>query len=149
MTIKSELITQFSEQFSLTEHQVINTLSQQKSWESRYRALMLLGKELKTFPVELQNEQNLVQGCESKVWLHTEWNNKTLVIAASSDAKIVKGLVAVVIAAAKGKTAQQIIEFDIDNYFEKLNLLGHLSPSRVNGVMAIIKDIKNIASINL
>ena len=96
-------------------------------------------------PEELKSEQVTVSGCESLVWLVSKEQEGVWHFCADSDARIVRGLIALVMAAYDGKTAEQIQAFDIDAYFEKLGLIAHLSPSRGNGLKAIVEQIKTQA----
>lgn len=143
MPTEQQTIIQLSNQFTLTDIEVVKIFTPLKSWEDKFRQLMLLGKKLPQLPIEYQLEQYLVSGCESKVWLLHEWSNDKLCLIASSDAKIVKGLISVVLAAFNGKTKAQIQEFDLEGYLAQLNLLNQLSPSRANGLRAIIDKINN------
>lgn len=97
-------------------------------------------------PEELKSEQVTVAGCESQVWLVAQQDGDVWHFCADSDARIVRGLIALVMAAFDGKTSQQIQAFDIDDYFEKIGLIAHLSPSRGNGLKAIVEQIKQLAS---
>lgn len=138
------LITDFSSHFSLTEEDVINKLTASKGWDGKYREIMLLGKNLGLFSPELQIEEALVNGCESSVWLHHIWQQDKLVLAVSSDSKIVRGLLAIVLAKFQGKTKQEVLAADIDTYFTTLGLAQHLSPSRTNGINSIVEKIKSL-----
>jgi cysteine desulfuration protein SufE len=97
-------------------------------------------------PDELKSEQVTVSGCESVVWLVSEKLDGQWYFCADSDARIVRGLIALVMAAYDGKSAEEIQSFDIDSYFEKLGLIAHLSPSRGNGLKAIVDQIKQTAT---
>ena len=146
MSIKQQKVIELAKQFELTDGSIIELLSSKNSWEDKFRQLMLLGKQLPALPKELQLDEHLISGCESKVWLLHEWQDETLHLAASSDAKIVKGLVSVVLAAFNKKSSSDIKQFDLDIYFKQLNLLTQLSPSRANGLNAIVDKIQDIAS---
>lgn len=146
MSTEHQAIIELSSQFTLTDVEVVEIFTPLKSWEDKFRQLMLLGKKLPQLKLEFQADQYLVSGCESKVWLLHEWSNNKLCLIASSDAKIVKGLISVVLAAFNGKTKMQIQEFDLQGYLEQLNLLNQLSPSRANGLKAIIDQIYDICS---
>ena len=118
-----------------------------KGWEGKYRQIMLLGKQIPALADEYKQDSHLIKGCESQVWLYftmEDEKNSTYQFAADSDARIVKGLVVVILAAFNHKTAQQISEFDIEGYLTELDLLKHLSPSRSNGIFAIVQAIKQI-----
>lgn len=117
-----------------------------KSWDSRHRQIMLLGKQLNRLDKSERNEQTLISGCESLAWLIAQKNKQNVFhFQADSDAKIIRGLLVIVLAAFNNKTAVQIQAFDIESYFKKLGLIQHLSPSRGNGILAIVDKIKAIA----
>jgi len=145
MTDKSKEITSFNQNFNLDLETLTEQISSQKNWESKYRQLMLTGKTLPMLSAEWRTEEYKVQGCESNVWLIHEWVDNRLILAISSDAKIVKGLVCLVLVAFNGKSAKAILNFDLDSYFDSLALFHQLSPSRTNGVHAIVKMILDLA----
>ena len=117
-----------------------------KSWDARHREIMMLGKTLNRLDKYARNDQSLISGCESLAWLVVSKNKKGLYFfQADSDAKIIRGLLVIVLAAFNDKTAKQIQMFDIQSYFEQLGLMQHLSPSRGNGVLAIVDKIKCLA----
>ncbi|HFQ5374043.1 TPA: cysteine desulfurase sulfur acceptor subunit CsdE [Vibrio vulnificus] len=130
----------------ITSADIVATMQQCKGWEDRYRQVIQWGKKLPVMPDALKSEQVMVAGCESQVWLVAEQDDRMWMFCADSDARIVRGLIALVLAAYNGKTADQIQAFDIEAYFEQLGLIAHLSPSRGNGLKAIVEQIKNIAS---
>lgn len=131
-----------------TSEDIVDALSFFDGWEDRYRYIIDLGKELPDFPAASQIEANIIRGCQSQVWLTSENKGGVLYFAANSDAFIVKGLLAVVLAAFNGKTPQQIQAFDIEQYFAQLDLLSHLSAIRGNGLRAMVQKIQAIASAN-
>lgn len=116
------------------------------SWEDRYKYIIDLGKELLPMDQAQRTEEHLVRGCQSQVWLVAKHDADKLYFEADSDAFIVKGLLGVVLAAYNAKTPAQITAFDIDAYFEQLNLLKHLSSTRGNGLQAMVKKIQAIAA---
>ena len=112
------------------------------NWQERYRQIMLLGKTLPKLEDEFRVEQAQVRGCESNAWLyHSEIDGKHYFLA-DSDARIVKGLVALLLTACHGKSTDEIAAFDIAAYFDREGLTGQLSPSRTNGLFALAKAIK-------
>ena len=130
----------------ITCEAIIAQMSQANGWEDRYRNVIQLGKKLPAMPEELKQDELKVSGCESQVWLtHQQQEDGSFHFAADSDARIVRGLITLVLAAYEGKNAEQILAFDIDGYFEQLNLIAHLSPSRGNGLKAIVEQIKALA----
>ncbi len=129
----------------ITSDDIVQTMQQFKGWEDRYRQVIQWGKKLPVMPEELKSEQVTVSGCESLVWLVSQQEEGIWHFCADSDARIVRGLIALVMAAFDGKTSQQIQDFDVDGYFEQLGLITHLSPSRGNGLKAIIDKVKESA----
>jgi|TARA_B110000503_G_scaffold99904_1_gene149448 cysteine desulfuration protein SufE len=128
---------------------IIENLSFFDSWEERYKYIIDLGKELPPMADELKSEVNLVRGCQSQVWLVPEQQDELFLFNVDSDAHIVKGLLAVVLVAFNGKSAQAILAVDIERYFTALDLVRHLSPSRGNGLRAMVKRIQDIATARL
>jgi len=113
------------------------------AWEERYRELIQLGKQLPAIPAEWRGEEQELPGCESQVWLLAmqdtdgRWH-----FAADSQARIVRGLLAVVLAALNHQSAEHILSFDMEGYFDTLQLAKHLSPSRGNGLRAMVNAIR-------
>lgn len=130
----------------ITAEEIVATMQQFKGWEDRYRQVIQWGKKLPKMPEELKSEQVTVSGCESLVWLVSEQVGDKWFFCADSDARIVRGLIALVMAAFDGKTSEDIQAFDVDAYFEKLGLIAHLSPSRGNGLKAIVEQIQAITT---
>ena len=137
-------MTQFG--IDVSPDDIVETLDFFDSWEERYKYIIDLGKELPPMPEELYTEDRLVRGCQSQVWLAQEYRDEKLFFQADSDAFIVKGLLAVVLAAFNGKTPSEILSVDIAGYFERLDLLQHLSSTRGNGLKAMVKRIQDIAA---
>ncbi len=130
---------------TITAQDIIETMSGFTSWEDRYRQVIMWGKQLPKMEEALKQEQLLVSGCESKVWLVSEFDGEHWHFQADSDARIVRGLIALVLAAFEGQTTQAIRDFDEQAYFDQLGLINHLSPSRGNGLKAIVEQIKQAA----
>ncbi len=130
----------------ITAEDIVDTLQFFDSWEDRYKYIIDLGKELPALPEEYRVDDNLVRGCQSQVWLVDSLDNGQLHFRADSDAHIVKGLLCVVLAAYNGKTPEEVRAFDIDAYFDELNLIRHLSPTRGNGLRAMVGRIQATAS---
>ncbi|MGI3130759.1 SufE family protein [Halopseudomonas pachastrellae] len=130
----------------ITSEDIVDTLSFFDSWEDRYKYIIDLGRELPELDAAQRTEENLVRGCQSQVWLVSRRDGDKLYFDADSDAFIVKGLLAVVLAAYNGKDAASIREFDIEGYFSDLNLLKHLSVTRGNGLRAMVQRIQASAA---
>lgn len=132
----------------LTTDNIIAIFSKCKGWDTRHREIMLLGKKLKRLTKDKRNEKNFISGCESQSWLEYQQDSEgRLLFTADSDAKIIRGLLVIVLVAFQQKTPEQIKNVVIESYFESLGLLQHLSPSRGNGVKAIVEKIRSIASV--
>ena len=132
--------------------ELVETLGFFDTWEERYKFIIDLGKTLAPLKAEKKIEANLVRGCQSQVWLTAEPRTADgdagevrLYLAADSDAFIVKGLLAVVLAAYNEKTPEEILAFDIESYLAELQLMKHLSMTRGNGVRAVIDKITSHA----
>ena len=96
---------------------------------------------------EAKVSEHLVKGCESSAWLDYQKDDDDCYwFSADADARVIRGLIALVLAAVNGKTAEDILQFDIEGYLKRLQLMKHLSPSRGNGLLAIIARIREIAS---
>ncbi|QTH63996.1 SufE family protein [Psychrosphaera ytuae] len=132
----------FADELGLTADDIVNQLSAEQGWQNKYRRIMLLGKTLPVLDDSFKNDLYQVQGCESQVWLTHSWQGDRLKLAASSDAKIVKGLIAIVLAAYNNKTRNEVEQFNVDEYLDGLGLIDQLSPSRGNGIKAIIEAIR-------
>ncbi|OEF09100.1 cysteine desulfurase sulfur acceptor subunit CsdE [Vibrio genomosp. F10] len=128
----------------ITTDDIVATMQSFKGWEDKYRQVIQWGKKLPQMAEEFKTEQVMVSGCESQVWLVSQSVAGVWSFHADSDARIVRGLIALVLAAFDGKTSEQISEFDVDGYFESLGLISHLSASRGNGLKAIVEQIKSL-----
>ncbi len=121
-------------------------LKAQPDWNSRYRLLLLAGKKLPPLPETDKTDQNRVSGCESHTWLVCRSDSSdAIVFQADSEARIIRGLIALLHERFNGQSAQSIIDTDIDTLFHSLGLEQHLSPSRSNGFHALIEGIKHLA----
>lgn len=113
-----------------------------QGWDSVYREIMIAGKELNRLPVHLQVAEYEVNGCESQVWLSCEVKNQHLHLQGDSPSKIVRGLLAIIFEVLQGQNVQSIAVFDMAAYLQQLGLSRHLSPSRGNGLLAVVQFIK-------
>lgn len=111
-------------------------------WADKYNLLMDLGKELPPFPEEFKTEQYRIQGCQSKVWLKSHFNeDKRIVLEADSDALISKGLVALLVKVLNHQTPEEILHAPL-NFIKEIGLDSHLSPNRANGLASMLKQIR-------
>ena len=128
-----------------TTNEIVDDLAFFDDWEDRYKYIIDLGKDLPAMDQSLRTPERLVKGCQSNVWLDVRSSEFALSFTVDSDAYIVRGLLALVMAAYNDKSAADIIAFDIDGYFQQLDLERHLSPTRGNGLKAIVATIQAIA----
>jgi cysteine desulfuration protein SufE len=117
-------------------------------WEDKYRFVIDLGKSIPDLPESDRLEENLVRGCQSQVWLVAtiDPDSGRVCLAIDSDAHIVRGLIAIVLAAYNDLTPAEIVAFDIEGLFDELQLLKHLSPTRGNGLRALVNRVREFAA---
>ncbi|MGB5445279.1 MAG: SufE family protein [Psychromonas sp.] len=125
-----------------TTEQLLQAFQENSSWDKQYKLIIQLGKKLPEMDAKDKIESNQVQGCESLAWLIVNKEDEFYTFKMDSDTRVVKGLMMILLIIYQGKNARQIRDFDIREYFEKLGLLHHLSPSRSNGLFAIIEKIQ-------
>jgi len=128
----------------ITCSELIKKFTLLKSWDSRHREIMMLGKAHPRLSHAQLTDNNLIQGCESKAWLAYTVEQGRYQFKADSDAKVIRGLLVIILAAYNNQTAKYIVNFNIEQYFDELGLIQQLSPSRANGLMAIVCKIKSI-----
>lgn len=129
-----------------TSQSIIDLFATHKSWEDKYRQILQLSKNLETMDKDFQTEEYRVKGCESDVFLKISQDPDTLIyhFEAASNARIVRGLLVIILGAYQHSNKAQINAFKIEDYFGKLDLLKHLSPSRANGIHAICEKIRQL-----
>ena len=127
-----------------SQQEIIEEFSEMDDWMDRYQLLIDMGEEQAPLPAEEKNESNLIDGCQSRVWIVCDEQNGRLHFRAESDALIVKGIIALLIRVISNHTPQEIL--DSEFYFiDKIGLREHLSPTRSNGLLAMVKQIKAYA----
>lgn len=114
-------------------------------WDDRYGYILDLGKYLPEAPAYIKTPEYLVQGCQSQVWLSVTLDEGKLKLALDSDALIVKGLLALVYSAYSEKSPSEVLAYDIQGFFHALDLERHLSPTRGNGLKAVVQQAKTLA----
>lgn len=129
----------------ISSDDILETLGFFDDWEERYKYIIDLGKQLPAMPESKQTEEYLLRGCQSQVWIDSEVRDDVLFFEAYSDAFIVRGLLGVVLAAYNYKSADEILAFDIEGYFNSIDLLKHLSPTRGNGIRSMVQRIQATA----
>lgn len=132
-----------------TFDEIVSNFDMLDEWEDRYRYLIELGREMPALPPDAHTDANKVQGCASQVWLDTQPEKRgpetALVFAGDSDAHIVKGLVALLVALLSGKSTADILATDALGEFGKLGLAQHLTPQRSNGLASMVNRIRGEA----
>lgn len=113
-------------------------------WMDKYELIIQLGKELPLINEQYKKDENLIKGCQSRVWLHAEMQDGKILFTADSDALITKGLVSLVIKVLSGHTPKEITDSHI-HFIDDIGLRSHLSPTRSNGLLSMLKQMKNYA----
>ena len=123
----------------------LDSFSRPQGWEQRARLLMQWGDQLASLSDEERTDDNLVHGCESKVWLTGEVSDDAWLFRAGSDARLVRGLVALLLARVNGLSEQELAAVDLPDWFNQLGLARQLSPSRSNGLNAVLQKMRQLA----
>lgn len=123
------------------QKEIIEEFSVYEDWMDKYAYLIDLGNQLENLDPKEKTDQNLIKGCQSRVWLVAEKNNGKLQFKGESDAVIVKGLVALLLRVVSDRTPKEIAENQL-HFIDDLGLKQHLSPTRANGLLAMVKQIK-------
>jgi cysteine desulfuration protein SufE len=123
------------------QQEIIEEFSVFEDWMDKYSYLIELGNELEELDPKDKNEQNLIKGCQSRVWLVADRVNGKINFRGESDAVIVKGLVALLLRVVSGRTPKDIMDNDL-HFIDDLGLKQHLSPTRSNGLLAMVKQIR-------
>ncbi len=123
------------------QNQIIDEFNFFQDWSEKYQYLIDLGKSLPDFDQNNKIDSNLIDGCQSKVWLNSSFNDNIVIFEADSDAIISKGIISLLIRVFSGHNPKDILEANID-FIEKIGLNSHLSQTRANGLLSMIKQIK-------
>ncbi len=126
----------------ITQEYIIEAFTKLHTWEDKYRYIIQLGKKLPTMNDEQRELAKKIDGCENDAWIDLYQNDNVFHVFADSDARIIKGIIAIILIAINKKTKEEILSFDFETYFEELDLLEQLSGSKKNGIAAIIFTIK-------
>ena len=126
------------------QEEIVDEFSMFDDWMQRYEYIIDLGKNLPLIQEEFKTDDNLIKGCQSKVWLKGEQNEDKIVFTADSDAILTKGIIAILIRTFSNQTATDILNADMD-FIDEIGLKEHLSPTRANGLVSMIKNIKMYA----
>ena len=123
------------------QREIVDEFSIYEDWMDKYSYLIELGNNLKPLDPKDKVEQNLIKGCQSRVWLVAEMKDGKIYFRGESDAVIVKGLVALLLRVVSGRTPQELLEEEL-HFIDDLGLKQHLSPTRSNGLLSMIKQIR-------
>ncbi|WP_276909546.1 SufE family protein [Hallella colorans] len=126
------------------QDEVVDEFADLDDWMDKYQMLIDLGNDLEALDEKYKNEQNLIDGCQSRVWLQCDYRDGALWFTADSDALIVKGIIALLLRVVSGHTPKEIIDADL-YFIERIGLREHLSPTRSNGLLAMVKQVKAYA----
>ena len=126
------------------QNEIIDEFSMFDDWMQRYEYIIELGKTLPLIKEKYKTDENLIKGCQSKVWLQGEQQDDKIVFTADSDAILTKGIIAILIRAFSNQKAKDILEADVD-FIDEIGLKEHLSATRANGLVSMIKNIKMYA----
>ena len=126
------------------QDEVIEEFNDFDEWMDKYQMLIDLGNDLESLDEKYKNTQNLIEGCQSRVWLQCDYTEGRLVFTADSDALITKGIIALLIRVLSNHTPKEIADADL-YFIEKIGLRQHLSPTRSNGLLSMVKQIKSYA----
>ncbi|MDR1273513.1 MAG: SufE family protein [Odoribacteraceae bacterium] len=126
------------------EREIIDEFSVYDDWMDKYAYLIELGTALGAMEERFKTDENLIAGCQSRVWLHAESHEGKLYFQADSDAIITKGIAALLVRVFSGQAPREIVEADLD-FIDAIGLTSHLSPTRSNGLLSMIKQIKYYA----
>ena len=123
------------------QEEIIDDFSMFDDWMQRYEYIIDLGKSLPMIDAKNKTDVNLIRGCQSKVWLHSDFENDKIVYTADSDAILTKGIVALLLRVFTDQTPKDILDSNTD-FINEIGLKEHLSPTRANGLVSMIKQIK-------
>ena len=126
------------------QDEIIDEFSGFDDWMDKYQLLIDLGNEQEPLPEQYKTEQNLIDGCQSRVWLQADYQDGRIHFSAESDALIVKGIVALLIRVLSDATPQEILDTDL-YFIDQIGLKEHLSPTRSNGLVAMVKQMRMYA----
>lgn len=126
------------------QEEIIDEFSMFEDWMERYEYIIDLGKSLTLIDEQHKVDENLIKGCQSKVWMHSDVKNDKVVFTADSDAILTKGIVALLLRVFSDQTPKAILDADT-SFIDEIGLKEHLSPTRANGLVSMVKQIKMYA----
>jgi cysteine desulfuration protein SufE len=126
------------------QNEIVDEFSMFDDWMQRYEYIIELGKSLPLIDEQYKTDDNIIKGCQSKVWVHAQENNGNIIFTADSDAILTKGIIGILVRTFSNQPAQAILEAKTD-FIDEIGLKEHLSPTRANGLVSMIKQIKMYA----
>ncbi len=123
------------------QNEIVDEFSMFDDWMQRYEYMIELGKSLPLIEEQYKTDDNIIKGCQSKVWVHAKMDNNTIVYTADSDAIITKGIIAILLRVFSNQYPKDIIEANT-SFIDEIGLKEHLSPTRANGLLSMLKQIK-------
>jgi cysteine desulfuration protein SufE len=126
------------------QEELIDDFSLFEDWMGRYEYIIQMGKDLPIIDAQYKKEENLIKGCQSQVWLHAALTDGKVIFTADSDALITKGLVSMMVRVLSGHTPNEIVNTEL-YFIDKIGLKEHLSPTRSNGLLSMVKQMKMYA----
>ena len=126
------------------QDEIVDEFSMFEDWMQRYEYIIELGKSLPLIEEKYKTEDNIIKGCQSKVWVHGELQDGNIVFTADSDAILTKGIIAIIIRVFSNQKPEAILDANTD-FIDEIGLKEHLSPTRANGLVSMIKQIKMYA----
>ncbi len=138
-----KILTKNIDKMTIKEKQeeLVKEFSRYEAWEDKYSHLIKIGKELYDFPEEYRTDKNKLEGCQSQVWINADFKDGKIILHADSDAMIVKGLIALLIKVYSGHTPDEILT-NPPAFLTTIGIDSHLSPTRKNGLGAMLKQIQ-------
>ena len=129
---------------AIEQAEIVSEFSMFEDWMQRYEYMIELGKSLPLIDESYKTDDNIIKGCQSKVWVHAELDNDKIVFTADSDAIITKGIIAILIRAFSNQPPKEILAAET-TFIDEIGLKEHLSPTRANGLVSMIKQLKMYA----
>jgi len=127
-----------------TEEEIVEEFELFDNWEEKYEYIIDMGKKLQPLEAQFKKEENIIKGCQSTVWLATDFKDGKIIFKADSEAVIVKGLVSMLIRVLSNHTPDEILDAHLD-FIDKIGMKQHLAQTRSNGLAAMVKQMKNYA----
>jgi cysteine desulfuration protein SufE len=123
------------------QDEIIDEFAMFEDWMERYEYIIEMGKSLPLIETQYKTNDNLIKGCQSKVWLHADYTNDKLIFTADSDAILTKGIIALLLRVYSNQTPNDILNSD-SFFIDEIGLKEHLSPTRANGLLSMVKQLK-------